>query len=130
MEIGKVTMNVFIYDRSVYFSGSFISFLQETVSDIEISYFPTEEELQESAKNEKPALIILDMKYSGHLNFQLIRNLKKLYHPVVIVCMYIMTDELMKKQCIENGADYVLDKYMEYERITDIIQVIKSNQAT
>jgi DNA-binding NarL/FixJ family response regulator len=119
-------MNVFIYDRSVYFSGSFISFLKETVDDIEISYFPSEEELEAAAVQQKPPLVILDVKYSGHLSFQLIRSLKNLYKPVVIVCMYILADELLKKQCTDHGADYVLDKYMEYERITEIINEIKS----
>lgn len=123
-------MNVFIFDRSVYFSGSFISFLKETVNDIEISYFPSEEELQAAAVTQKPALIILDVKYPGHLSFQLIGSLKKLHQPVVIVCMYIMADELLKRQCKDHGADYVLDKYMEFEQITEIINEIKATGKT
>jgi DNA-binding NarL/FixJ family response regulator len=118
-------MHVFIYGRSVYFSDSFISFLREAVDGIEISYFPTEKELMLSSQKVRPGLIIIDVKYPGQNSFDLIRNLKKIYDPVVIVCMYILADELMKKQCLEHGADYILDKYMEYERITDIIKLIK-----
>ncbi|HEX4958758.1 MAG TPA: hypothetical protein VFV46_11320 [Lacibacter sp.] len=120
-------MMIFIYDRSVYFSSSFISFLRDSVQDIEISYFSKEEELIRDALQEKPSLIILDIKYYSHFNFQLIQQLKDLYRPVVIVCMYLLVDELMNKKCLEYGADYVLDKYMEYERIIEIVNSIKSN---
>lgn len=121
---------IFIYDRSVYFSGSFISFLRESVHDLEISYFSREEDMLKVALQQKPSLIILDIKFYNGFNFQLIRQLKDLYSPVVIVCMYLLADNLVKKNCFECGADYVLDKYIEYEKIIGIINSIKSNSGT
>lgn len=123
-------MQVFIYDRSIYFSGSFISFLQEVIADIEVSYFPNEEELLKMTESVKPKLIIIDIKHPGIKSFELIQTLKKVHKSTVIVCMYILVDEFLKKQCLENGADYVLDKYLEYEQIIGIVNLIRTTDTT
>jgi DNA-binding NarL/FixJ family response regulator len=78
----------------------------------------------------KPDVVLLDIRMREGSGFNVLKYIRNGIQPkplVVVITNYPYPQ--YQKKCLENGADYFLDKSSEFEKIVGILQtLIKSNQ--
>jgi DNA-binding NarL/FixJ family response regulator len=78
----------------------------------------------------KPDVVLLDIRMREDSGFNVLKYIRNGIQPkplVVVITNYPYPQ--YQKKCLENGADYFLDKSSEFEKIVGILQtLIKSNQ--
>jgi DNA-binding NarL/FixJ family response regulator len=78
----------------------------------------------------KPDVVLLDIRMREGSGFNVLKYIRNGIQPkplVVVITNYPYPQ--YQKKCLENGADYFLDKSSEFEKIVGILQtLIKSDQ--
>jgi len=78
----------------------------------------------------KPDVVLLDIRMPEGSGFDVLACIRNGLQPKP--CVIVLTNypyPQYQKKCLENGADYFLDKSSEFEKIVEILQtLIKSNQ--
>ena len=70
---------------------------------------------------QKPDTVILDIRLPGRNGIQLLREIKAA-HPEITVIMLTNYDfEQYRKQCMQLGADYFLNKTLEFEKVVNVL---------
>jgi DNA-binding NarL/FixJ family response regulator len=88
------------------------------------------DEAVEMMKKYGPDIIILDLQMPGRTGLEILREFKpRLMEAVVIILTNHATTEI-RKECKTWGADYVLDKTMEFSRVLEIVQRLTQGQET
>lgn len=82
-------------------------------------------------KKEKPGVVILDihLKNEPKNGIDLLATLKKRYPKLKIIMLTNLSEPQYKDTCLRLGADYFLDKTHEFERIPDILDLIRLTKA-
>ena len=77
----------------------------------------------------RPAVILLDLKFAGNNIVDLLIKIKALNDKAIVIVLFSVHDEQKLAQCKTHGADYILDKYHEFEKIPEIISnIINDNR--
>ncbi len=77
-------------------------------------------------ETQKPDVAILDINLPENNGIELLRMIKERKYPVKTVIM--MTEdasELNREKCKQLGANYFLNKFTDFEKVTDIVQEIR-----
>ena len=75
-------------------------------------------------KKNKPSVVLLDGYLPQNQSFKLLREIKHTGYKTAIIVLSVSIDDFIKKQYMLHGADYVLDKYHEFEKIPIVINSI------
>ena len=82
----------------------------------------------ELAVNIKPDVIIMDVTLSGGAGPDLLKALRRLLPSTKLIAMYSLNIQQYVGRFTQLGADYVLDKYEEFDLLDDILIALKANQ--
>jgi len=82
------------------------------------------EEGLELALTLKPMLVILDLSMPYTSGVEIIPKLKQISPSPVLIVLTNYSDSIYQEHCINLGADYFLDKSLEFLRISDITKNI------
>jgi DNA-binding NarL/FixJ family response regulator len=79
-----------------------------------------------------PDVLILDIHLADDApeasGINLLMDLRDLYPNMVIIMLTNMIEQHYKNICINLGADYFLDKSIDFEKIPDIIQTLQEDK--
>lgn len=78
----------------------------------------------------RPDIMILDVQMPSMTGIEILQNLKpgKSGETVFIVLTNYPV-EVVKRKCLEAGADYFFDKTTEFEKIFEVIRSVSQNRA-
>jgi DNA-binding NarL/FixJ family response regulator len=74
----------------------------------------------------KPHVIILDISMPGGGGFRAIKTIKQQQPTPVVIVLTNYPYPQYRQRCLENGADYFLDKSSDFERIPELLQKIRN----
>jgi len=69
-----------------------------------------------------PHFILLDIKMPGMNGLEVLEKLRLQKSDVKIILLTNHPDEYMRQTCLDLGADYYLDKTLEFDQISDILR--------
>ena len=72
----------------------------------------------------KPAVVLLDVDFSGSNAIEILKKIKIKNDKTVVIVLYTHTDERKLELYKEIGADFILNKYDDFEKIPAIISAI------
>ena len=108
-------MQVLIFDRSKDIAKRIIDQISETNRDITFynaDSFPASINI---LKECSPDVVLLDLNFPGNTAIELLKEIKKANDKTVVIVWYTHADEQSLKLCRELGADFLFDKYDEFE---------------
>lgn len=120
-------MLVLIVDGSIQIIERIVEMLSESTNATAINSAISYQEASTLFNNNKPSVVLLDGYLPQNQSFKLLKEIKHTGYKTAIIVLSISIDEFIKKQYMLQGADYVLDKYLEFEKIPIVINSITGN---
>ena len=77
---------------------------------------------------QQPAVVLLELNFAGNNILDLLILIKALNDKTIVFVLFSTKDKQKLAQCKTHGADYVLDKYNEFEKIPEIISGIVNSK--
>lgn len=114
-------MTILIIDRSELVVSRLIELIAEQPLVFRFLSAGNAEQGLALALAEKPAMVLLDMQIPGNKVPELVRRLKEIQGIKKVILFYTYADEILQLRCREAGADYLLDKYNEFENIIPML---------
>jgi DNA-binding NarL/FixJ family response regulator len=78
-------------------------------------------EAMEVLRRRAPDTVILDIRLPGGSGIELLREIKARYPNVAVIMLTNYDYDKYRQQCKQLGADYFLNKTLEFEKIIDSI---------
>ena len=79
-------------------------------------------EAREAIKKLRPDTVILDIRLPDSNGIDLLKETKVQFPETVIIMLTNFTYDRYRHQCRELGADYFLNKTLEFEKIVDAVE--------
>lgn len=70
----------------------------------------------------RPEVLILDIRMHGTNGIDVLKQVKREKHPPKVIMLTNFPYPQYKQKCMEEGADFFLDKSTEFYEITEIIK--------
>jgi DNA-binding NarL/FixJ family response regulator len=119
-------ITVLIVEESLLIGGRLRSLLLETAGN-QVVYHSVEYKNAALLLSEiKPQVVLLDMCLPGTTSIELLQQIKDSGTDTTVVAMVNCEDYQRQLKCTTIGADYILDKYHEFEKIPGIINILVS----
>lgn len=85
-------------------------------------------EALEAIRRLHPDAVIIDIRMPAMNGIQLLKEIKQGFRPPVIIMLTNDPFEPYRRECTEAGADYFLNKSMEFGKISDILaQIVRTD---
>lgn len=120
-------MKVMILENSIQIINRLIELIEETNKGLKFYNCVSNPNALELVKEVKPEVILMDLNMQGINSLELLKKIRKAGEKAIIICMFTMPDEKFLDDCKLNGADYLVDKYLDFEKIPDIISAARNN---
>ncbi len=118
-------MYVLIVDDSVIASGRLRLMLEELEGVTVVGQAGGVAEALMFLKVWLPHLVVLDLSMPDGNGIDVLRQIKKWNRSTVVAVLTNYPEELVRRKCLEAGADYFLDKSRDYERIPEIVTEVR-----
>ncbi len=119
-----IKMVVVIFEHSQLIAERLIELISQTNEGITFHHTGSYEAGVELLKKHQPGVVLLELKFAGNNIIDFLVQIKALNEKAVVIVMFNVHDEQKLEQCKRYGADYILDRYFEFEKIPDIISSI------
>lgn len=117
-------MTILIIEESLLIGGRIRSLLMEA-GKVETVYQSVEHARAAALlQKDTPQVVLLDMCLPGTLALELLESIKKEHPATAVVAMVNCEDYRKQLKCISIGADYILDKYHEFDKIPKVVDLI------
>ena len=113
-------LKIFITDDSMIVVEKLTNILSE-IKDIKI--LGNTHDASKAAgivKKLNPDVVILDIHLYGGNGIDVLKQIKKEKPSTVVIILTNYPEEDYRKVCLEEGADYFLDKSIDFEKVIDI----------
>ena len=120
-------MQVLILDRSSDVAKRIIDNISETNRDITFYTaisFPASINLLNECN---PDAVLLDLNFPGNTAIELLKEIKQSNDKTVVIVWYTHAVEHSLKLCKELGADFLFNKYDDFEKIPGVISTMLLN---
>lgn len=114
------TMHLLIVDDSKLLIDRLIPFLSEIKGIDSIDTAADVASALEIIKSKIHDITILDIQLPDGSGIDILKEMKKINHPAKIIMLTNYAIPIYKRICLEQGADFFLDKTMEFEKVYDI----------
>lgn len=75
-----------------------------------------------------PGIILLDSGLPENETFDLLKEVKNSGSKTAVIVLSNRFDDYTEEQCKRFGADFFLDKYLEFEKVPEIIREIAEDE--
>lgn len=118
-------MVVGIIDNSITIIERLEAIISESNSDIQ--HFNANKYLQalELINLKKVNVLLIDFSFSENSGFTFLQYVKFRYPQIAVIIMF--NDEILlnREKCLNAGADFIFDKYHDFEKIPYLINQIR-----
>lgn len=113
-------MKILIADSSISILDRLENLVLETFSNAAVLRAGSYKIAMMLFKEQLPEIVLLDVRLPKSLS--LLEEIKKRQSKTCVIVLSIQTDLKVHKQYSLRGADFFLDKYYEFEKISSIIK--------
>ncbi|HMU11255.1 MAG TPA: response regulator [Ferruginibacter sp.] len=117
-------MKILIVDSSAWIPDRIASLLTEAEGDHTLYKALTYKEAVSLFHETEPAVVILDKSLPDKGSISLLTEIKAAKKNTMVIVLSLRIDLNAEQLCKRAGADFILDKYHEFERIPAIISSI------
>ena len=114
-------MAILIFERSAEISVRLADFIKETTRNKEVYYANSYVEAVSLLQEINARAVILDANFPTNQSMVLSGLIKKANPETMVIIMYTYSDETILDQFREIGADHLLNKYDDFEKIPALI---------
>lgn len=115
------SMVVLIFDRSILISERLISLISEKMEGIIFYKADSYEEAIGLLDEFMPQVVLLDLNFPGNGTIPLLNKIRKANEKTVVIVLFSIADDHKLNLYKEHGADFLFDKYHEFEKIPPVI---------
>lgn len=76
----------------------------------------------------KPDMAILDIRMPNRMGIDVLREIKHKIPDLKVIMLTNYPYPHFQRRCQEEGADYFFDKSTEFEKVTEVVRKLASNQ--
>ena len=120
----NVRMVIAILEKSTLIAERMVDLIKETNKGVTFHYADSYEEGFTLLIEQQPSVVLLELKFPDNNILELIKKIKTLDDKTIVIVLFSLRDEQRLAQCEAHGADYILDKYDEFEKLPEIINSI------
>jgi len=117
-------ITILIIEESLLIGGRIRSLLLETPGKRTIYQSVDHKQAALLFEEIKPQAVLLDMCLPGTMSIELLQKIKNGNIPTAIIALVNCDDCHQQIKCTAFGADYILDKYHEFDKLPDTIDLI------
>ncbi|GAB2838245.1 response regulator [Ferruginibacter profundus] len=117
-------MTVLIVEESLLIGGRIRNLLLETGNASNIYQTIEHSKAVTLFEEVQPNVVLLDMCMPGATSINLLQDIKKAAAKTAIVVLVNADDHQKQLKCNSIGVDFILDKYHEFEKLPEIMDII------
>src|SRR5688572_9160781 len=117
----KKSLTILIVDDNMNFVNRMIGMLEDLENIGEINVAENFDEGERILLQETPDIALLDINLPGKNGLALLRKIRQTCPDCKVIMITNHADEYYRQQCKEMGADYFLDKTIEFGLVPGII---------
>lgn len=117
-------MPVLVLDSSTHLADRLVDLVAEVKQETEIYKAATDKAAIKLLEKLKPSIVLLDVDFSGNNAIEILKKIKIKNDKTVVIVLYTHTDEMKLELYKEIGADFIFNKYDDFEKIPAIISTI------
>lgn len=119
---GKLQMTVYIVEDSEIISSRLTKMISEIRGARVVGVARTGVDALRFLNTNEVALVTLDIQMPSGSGVDVLRAVKSLPNPPMVIVLTNYTHEVVQHVCLQAGADYFLDKSVEFEKVIEIIR--------
>ncbi|MGC4100541.1 response regulator [Ferruginibacter sp.] len=121
-------MTVLIVESSLLISGRMRNLLLESAHAKAVHQSVSHNKAELIFEEIKPQVVLIDTSLPGRTSIDLLKKIKQAAVPAAVIALVNREDSQKQMKCTAAGADFILDKYHEFEKIPGILDTIKSKR--
>ncbi len=122
-------MVITIFGNSTHISNRIIELIDETNKGVSFYNCSSYAEAITCLSENKTDVVLLDFDFAGNKVFDLLKKIREYSAETVVMVLFNLASDFSMKQFRDSGADYLFDKYNDFEKIAPVINTI-SKRAT
>jgi DNA-binding NarL/FixJ family response regulator len=123
-------MKVFVIDDSPLGRGRLHELLAEIPGISVVAQLDQASDLKEAIQASQPDVLILDIQLLRARGLEILEELKSSERPLVKIMLTTFPNPLYRQRCLDAGADYFLDKAVEFEMIVNVLESLVAQRST
>ena len=117
-------MVITILGKSKHISNRIVELIDETNKGVSFHSCFTYAEAISCLSKQKTDVVLLDFDFEGNKAFDLLKKIREYSAETVIMVLFHLASDFSTKQFRDSGADYLFDKYNDFEKIAPVIKAI------
>lgn len=119
-------MVVTIFGNSKHISNRIVELIDETNKGVFFHNCFTYAEAVSCLGKQKTDVVLLDFDFEGNKAFDLLKRIREFSAETVVMVLFHLASDFSIKQFRDSGADYLFDKYNDFEKIAPVINAINN----
>ncbi|MBK8087741.1 MAG: response regulator [Chitinophagaceae bacterium] len=117
-------MVITILGCSKHISNRIAELINETNKGVSFHNCCTYAEAIDCLSEQKTDVVLLDFDFEGNKAFDLLKKIRENSAETVVMVLFNLASDFSIKQFRDSGADYLFDKYNDFEKIAPVINAI------
>jgi DNA-binding NarL/FixJ family response regulator len=117
-------MKILIFENSKQIADRLVNLISESIGDIIFYKAGSYAEAVYFLKECRPDTVPLDLKYPGNEGIELLKKIKASDDKTVVIALLSEADEFIVRKWEQYEADFIFDKYGDFEKIPEIIKTL------
>ena len=117
-------MVITILGSSKHISNRIVELIDETNKGVSFHNCFTYAEAIDCLSKQKTDVVLLDFDFEGNKAFDLLKKIREHSAETVVMVLFNLASDFSMKQLRDSGADYLFDKYNDFEKIAPVINAI------
>lgn len=117
-------MVITILGNSKHISNRIVELIDETNKGVSFHHCFTYNEAIDCLGEHKTDVVLLDFDFEGNKAIELLKKIREYSADTVVMVLFNLAGENSIKQFRDSGADYLFDKYNDFEKIAPVIKTI------
>ncbi|MEQ1799547.1 MAG: response regulator [Lacibacter sp.] len=117
-------MFITILSHSKHISNRIAELIGETNEGVFFHNCFTYAEAISCLSEQKTDVVLLDFDFEGNKAFDLLKRISEYSAETVVMVLFHLASDSSMKQFRDSGADYLFDKYNDFEKIAPVINTI------
>lgn len=117
-------MVITILAHSKHISNRIVELIGETNEGVFFQSCFTYAEAITCLSEQKTDVVLLDSDFEGNKAFDLLKKIRKYSAETVVMVLFHLASDFSMMQFRDSGADYLFDKYNDFEKIAPVINAI------
>jgi DNA-binding NarL/FixJ family response regulator len=121
-------MTILIVERSMLINDRMKNLVAEIGNIKAIHQTQCYIEAEQIFKTIKPDIVLLDIELLLHKSIDLLKTMTINISNTTVIALAYCNDKLINRKCLDFGAHFIFDKYLDFEKIPVVINTIAINK--